>query len=330
MRGSRRGVVAWAVVLALVVAASSSCGRLGALRRERSRHELRAARRPRPASRPAPSRRHRGALERERRRPLRRLAALRRGRPDGKRRSRTWSTRRRTRARWPRSERRTARCSGSARSAARCRPTCGQTYGISSTPVLDRGRNRLYVIGADGLLYALDLSTGTTVPGWPVRIIERKRRGVRVGRPRDARNTGLCAGRELLRQGQRRTASSPTAGSSPSTSSTRRIVATFDVVPGPNNMGGIWGYAGISIDPATGHLWTATGNSWVFDPDCGCIVEDVDYGESLVELDPDLNVIAATALRASRTSRTTTSAPRLCSSSRPVAHHWPPLTRRTA
>ena len=71
------------------------------------------------------------------------------------------------------------------------------------------------------------------------------------------------------------------------------IVATFDVVPGRNNMGGMWGYAGTSIDPATGHLFTATGNSWVFDPDCGCILEDVDYGESLVELDPDLNVIAA-------------------------------------
>ena len=71
------------------------------------------------------------------------------------------------------------------------------------------------------------------------------------------------------------------------------IVATFDVVPGRNNMGGMWGYAGTTIDPATGHLFTATGNSWVFDPECGCILEDVDYGESLVELDPDLHVIAA-------------------------------------
>ncbi|MGH3018440.1 MAG: hypothetical protein ACRDLU_08720 [Gaiellaceae bacterium] len=33
-----------------------------------------------------------------------------------------------------------------------------------------------------------------------------------------------------------------------------RIAATFDVVGGPNNMGGIWGYAGVSIDPQTGHL----------------------------------------------------------------------------
>ena len=170
--------------------------------------------------------------------------------------------------------------------------TCGQTYGISSTPVLDRGRNRLYVIGADGLLYALDLSTGTTVPGWPVRITSANdaeyawgglaMHGTRVYVPvasycDKANADGFLADGRLVAVDIVDAA----------------IVATFDVVPGPNNMGGMWGYAGTSIDPATGRLFTATGNSWVFDPDCGCILEDVDYGESLVELDPDLNVIAA-------------------------------------
>jgi len=71
-----------------------------------------------------------------------------------------------------------------------------------------------------------------------------------------------------------------------------RVVSVFDVVEGPNNMGGMWGYAGTSIDPETGNLWTATGNSWVYDPGCDCIVETAGYGESVVELDPDLRVLA--------------------------------------
>jgi outer membrane protein assembly factor BamB len=72
-----------------------------------------------------------------------------------------------------------------------------------------------------------------------------------------------------------------------------RIVASLDITEGPNNMGGIWGYAGVTIDPDTGHLWTATGNGFVFDPECGfCLVETAGYAEAVLELDADLNVVA--------------------------------------
>jgi hypothetical protein len=72
-----------------------------------------------------------------------------------------------------------------------------------------------------------------------------------------------------------------------------RIVAALDVTEGPNNMGGIWGYPGVTIDPDTGHLWTATGNSFVVDPECGgCLVETAGYAEAVLELDADLNVVA--------------------------------------
>ena len=142
--------------------------------------------------------------------------------------------------------------------------TCGQTNHISSTPVLDRGRNRLYVIGADGLLNALDMSTGKTVSGWPVTItgasdaeyawgglaMHGTRLYVPVASYCDKSNADgfLADGRLVAVDVVDAT-----------------IVATFDVVPGRNNMGGMWGYAGTSIDPKTGHLFTATGNSWVFD-----------------------------------------------------------------
>lgn len=169
--------------------------------------------------------------------------------------------------------------------------TCGSTYGISSSPVLDRTRNLLYVIGADGLLNALDLSTGATAPGWPVQIIERTDAeyvwgglslvGARVYVP-VASYCDKPAADEVFADG-RLVAVDVGLG---------RIVATFDVVPGPNNLGSIWGYGGTSVDPLTGDLWTATGNSWVYDPECDCIVETAGYGESIVVLDQDLNVLA--------------------------------------
>jgi outer membrane protein assembly factor BamB len=170
-------------------------------------------------------------------------------------------------------------------------PACGFTYGISSTPVIDRARGRVYVIGADGLLHALDLATGATEQGWPLRIVGLTSaeyvwgglalRGDRLYVPvasycdKPDPDGYLADGRLVAVD-----VVDP------------RIVASFDVVEGPNNMGGIWGYAGVSIDPETGHLWTATGNSWVHDPECDCIVETAGYGESVVELDADLDLIA--------------------------------------
>ena len=68
---------------------------------------------------------------------------------------------------------------------------------------------------------------------------------------------------------------------------------TLEIAPGPANMGGIWGFGGSSIDPLTGNVWTATGNSQVYDAGCGCFLETAGYGESVVELDPGLNVVAA-------------------------------------
>ncbi len=177
-------------------------------------------------------------------------------------------------------------------SAATLVPACNVTYGISSTPVLDRSRGRLYTIGSDGLLHALSLATGEEINGWPVRIVQLTGseyvwsgltlRGNRLYVPvasfcdkpdLDGYNAdGRLVAVDVLDP---------------------RIVASLDITEGPNNMGGIWGYAGVTIDPDTGHLWTATGNGFVFDPECGgCLVETAGYAEAVLELDADLNVVA--------------------------------------
>ena len=177
-------------------------------------------------------------------------------------------------------------------SAATLIPACNITYGISSTPVLDRARGRLYAIGSDGLLHALSLATGDEVSGWPLRIVQLTGseyvwsgltlRGGRLYVPVASfcdkpDQDGYVADGRLVSVD----VVDP------------RIVASLDITEGPNNMGGIWGYAGVTIDPDTGHLWTATGNGFVFDPECGfCLVETAGYAEAVLELDADLNVVA--------------------------------------
>src|SRR5205807_2335638 len=43
-------------------------------------------------------------------------------------------------------------------------------FGVSGSPFLDRANNRMFVVGGDGNMHALDLSTGDTLSGWPVAV----------------------------------------------------------------------------------------------------------------------------------------------------------------
>jgi outer membrane protein assembly factor BamB len=166
------------------------------------------------------------------------------------------------------------------------------TYGIVSTGVIDRQRGVLYVIGATGMLYALDLATGATAAGWPVQVVTETSGELVWGGLTLAGDDVLVPVASYcdepgfdgqLADGRLVAVNAGTAS----------VDGTFDVVPGPGNMGGIWGYGGASIDPLDGDLWVATGNSWVGDPSCGeCIREDIGYGETVVQLDPSLNPLA--------------------------------------
>jgi outer membrane protein assembly factor BamB len=176
--------------------------------------------------------------------------------------------------------------------------TCDETqagvtavYGIASTGVIDRSRNVLYVIGATGLLYALDLGTGQTAAGWPLQIVADTSGEYVWG--------GLTLAGNLLYVPVASYCDVP--GLDGQFASGRlvavdvgsvSIAATFDVVSGVGDLGSIWGWGGASVDPLTGDLWTATGNSWVIDAS-GDLVQDADYAESVVELDPLLNVLAS-------------------------------------
>lgn len=149
-------------------------------------------------------------------------------------------------------------------------------FGVSGTPVIDRATNRLYETGGDGAVYALDLSTGTTVAGWPVPITT------------DPAHEHVYGGITML-AGKLYVATASYCDITPyhghiveiDAATHSRIGVWWTVGHGAVSGGGIWGPGGVSIDPSTRHVFTATGNA-LTDP------ESYRSGEHVVELTASL------------------------------------------
>jgi hypothetical protein len=166
---------------------------------------------------------------------------------------------------------------------------CGGTYGITSTPTIDERNRVVYVAGADGFFTAVDFATGTV--RWRVRVLVRPTvehvwSGVRlvdgsayvaVASYCDLPDRfGAPADGYLLRVDLAQ----------------RRVTAKLDVVPGPNNLGGIWGWGGVSVDLSARKLYTSTGNSMITRD--GNLVEDAGHAERVLELTLGLRVTDST------------------------------------
>ena len=170
--------------------------------------------------------------------------------------------------------------------------TCG-TWGLTSTGAIDLARNAFYAISADGYLHALSLANGSERAGWPISITSAHADGEYV-----------WGGLRLLRGMLYVPVASycDVAGSDGVYANGRlvgvdvahaRVGATFDPVPGEGNMGGIWSWGGVSVDPTGKTLWTGVGNSYVYDAVCSCYTELAGYGDSMVKLTPELRVLAS-------------------------------------
>jgi hypothetical protein len=161
--------------------------------------------------------------------------------------------------------------------------SCG-TYGVNSTGAIDTERGLLYVVGATGLLHAFRLADGSEASGWPVSVVTRRRTeyvwgGLRLAGDRlyvpvssycDAPDRrGVPAEGRLLAYDVASPASAP---------------AAFDPVPGQDNLGGIWGWGGVSVSDA-GDLYTGVGNA---EPDA-----DDGFSDSMVELTSDLSEVVS-------------------------------------
>jgi hypothetical protein len=168
-------------------------------------------------------------------------------------------------------------------------PKCGE-YGFSSTGAIDLGRRVLYEIGAEGKLHALDLATGEERAGWPLRLTERHEYeyvwgglqliGARLYVPvasycDETDPDGVAADGRLV-------AVDPDAV---------QQAALFDSVPGYGNLGGIWGWGGVSAEEDASVIYTAVGNSRVYSGGCACFVDNAPYGNSVIALSPDLSQV---------------------------------------
>ena len=165
---------------------------------------------------------------------------------------------------------------------------CG-TWGITSTGAIDLAHELLYVISATGELHALSLATGEEATGYPRQVVSRPNieyvwGGLRIAEGRlyvpiasycDAgASNGFPEGRLLAIP-----LDAPDA------------VSTWDPVPGPDNLGGMWGWGGVSIDPDDGVVYTGVGNSHVWSDECSCFVDDAGEGNKIVALSPDLTSV---------------------------------------
>ncbi len=172
--------------------------------------------------------------------------------------------------------------------------TCG-TWGVSSTPVIDTVRNRIYVASANGQINAFDLTTGGQQPGFPVTVVRSSAmeyiwgglrlngNNVLVGvsshcdEPNPA-NGGYATGK----------LAAINVVDSPGTQT-----AVFQPVPGAGHLGGIWGYGGVAISPDRQSFYTGTGNAIGTDPACKCQHDDWGYGDSIVQLSSSLAVVGS-------------------------------------
>src|SRR5438552_6068654 len=153
-------------------------------------------------------------------------------------------------------------------------------FGVSGSPFLDRTNNRMFVVGGDGKMYALDLSTGATLSGWPVAVTtdpahEHTYGGVNV-------NNGIAYA-EIASHCD----FTPYHGKIVAVKiATHTVLGTFLPAGPRTNGGGIWGPGGVSIDPATGDVFAATGNA-LTNP------ENLRYCENVVELSSALRVLGS-------------------------------------
>jgi outer membrane protein assembly factor BamB len=177
-------------------------------------------------------------------------------------------------------------------------PLDGVATGILSTPIVDRDAGRVYVTHCDPVqrwqAYALDLSTGAILPGWPVRLDEARLNTVNA----NAGPTRVPPRRRFDFRVQRGALNlSPDGGLLYvvfGESETGWLVAVDTRVPGMRSAfaaaamphrgsGGIWGAGGPAVDEA-GQVYVATGSG--FD---GFLAQDHDWTQSVLRLAPPVD-----------------------------------------
>lgn len=182
------------------------------------------------------------------------------------------------------------------------RPCTRGSHGILSTPVIDLAARRLYLAFCDDQALwqatALDLGSGATLPGWPVRLDDRAINAPGINRnganqfpakfahlQRSALNLSPDRKRLYVAFG-----AEPTSGWMLSIDTARaRVASAFSATAvTEEGVGGMWASGGPAIDER-GHLYMSTGSS-VLNTLAGKGVAGVfpdspgNWGQSVIEL----------------------------------------------
>lgn len=160
----------------------------------------------------------------------------------------------------------------------------GRVFGIGGAAVISfssPGAGVVYVAGGDGAVHALDLATGAEQAGWPVSgVFTPSEETVWGGLNLFDGNLYVIVASHCDK--------APYHGAVVEISvAAAAITNTFYPAgppSGPIDGGGIWGSGGVSIDPATGDVYTATGNAKT-------TPNNYLYSDSVVQLSQSLGVI---------------------------------------
>ncbi len=167
-------------------------------------------------------------------------------------------------------------------------------FGISAAMTYSKAEKRLYTMGGDGALYALNPATGATVAGFPVRILPDAAREHVYGGLTSYDGAIYVAVASMCDQtnyhGRVVRIDTRTAHAV-----TNAFYADFATMrPGGHHIsqpgsggGGIWGPGGVSLDTTTKQLFAATGNL------LDSASEHDGYGDQVVRLNLDLTVADA-------------------------------------
>ena len=172
---------------------------------------------------------------------------------------------------------------------------CGDifpTVGITSTPVVDPATNRIYAVGAvfrSGVLshklFALNLSTGRPIPGFPIAVDPPYPSGGKAINQLQRAALALDHGRILIGYGGNNGDCATYWGwlvSAPATGT--GAPHSFQVDP-DHNAGAIWGAGnGPTVDGA-GNVFVATGNGM------NNSTSNPEYGDAVVKLNPLSSVL---------------------------------------
>lgn len=176
--------------------------------------------------------------------------------------------------------------------ATTCMQFPDETFGITDTPVVDRSRNRIYVVDGTGKLMAFDLATGNTASAWPsggVQVVDDSTLDhVWSGLSFDPSENLLFIPTASYCDLGRWNGALRSINAVSATPANVFYFGTGSAIK-PTALtefgGGIWGWGGIAIDQTTHDLYGASGN---LEPS-----ETATYSDSVVEWTPAVAPLAS-------------------------------------